>query len=76
MAGYKDIVAAKRAHRDKAIGSANSYATTHSELLNATGQSKAFPFSLVYNEIIQPFLIQRPRLSVISRVDDGQRLKS
>jgi hypothetical protein len=78
MASYKDIVAAKRAHRDKAIGSANSYATTHSdsEILNATGPFKAFPCASVYNETIQPFLVQRLKLSAISRVDGGQHLKS
>jgi len=76
MVGYKDIVAAKRAHRDKAIGSANSYATTHSEILNATGPSKTFPCSSVYNETRQPFHVQRLKLSAISRVDDGQRLRS
>ena len=53
MAGYQEIVASKRTHREKAIESAHPYvAQTHSEFLNATGVSKAAPCVFVFLEAI------------------------
>jgi hypothetical protein len=42
MVAYKEIVASKRANREKAVESGGPYAQEHSEFLKATGTSKAF----------------------------------
>ena len=52
MAGYQEIVASKRTHREKAIESAHPYvAQTHSEFLNATGVFKAATCVFVFQKI-------------------------
>ena len=48
MTAFKEVVSAKRAHREKAIESAHAYvAKEHSQFLNATGALKTFACSFV-----------------------------